>query len=705
MKNTELSQKKKLDRQSRRKPAKSCHFCRVRKLKCDRVRPFCGSCSSRNRKQCEYKENTSAMENQLRKKYRRCSKLEMARRIEELESQLTKQSQPNIHEGQNPLSNMRYLSSKHNRHILYGPTSYRAILATQTDTFAKYREEIWQVLKLSRNNWKREHHYSTLSEISSIETAPPHSGSPSVIEYLCESLPNYEVLCEYLTDFFASDFYDSYQIVHKEKVLRDLQDCFVKGPRSHKTGQHTIISLNLDSKKNYYKVGVMTAIMCLASHPKEVPEAIEVFHKVLTSFVSAKVFYTERVQFLFLRYLYINVAGLDGGDQSHCIFIHGLTIDTAIHMGLNEDLRRLYLSKNHPIEEIPYLERLWLWILFTDVKISLSTGIPVRINDDFVNKVRLENYSSSGDILLYKTTLRLRNIMKQIHAREKPPDIPLIIEDLKKFTIKMFKPLDFYLNASNLNGNEFTELQLWHETLHMIGSLSNLYTLTHQDFDARIFNFSVLAPLNSLHLCFNVLETYFELDNSKLSSKSLCLSKKWPHLNNALFLIYVNAFRALIQIYTIFLQYMENKDIQLFIQRNSSALTYPICPGDFEGPHNKCISLKIAFKEMENIFDHIHQEKLKPLTQIWQNSYYFSIIISMEKIGRRAFNKGMKNIDEGPETENDATENSLTSILNDLEGPLEDFSENFIDDILGSPSAFFDTAISGWSNFEDFFSR
>lgn len=130
------------------------------------------------------------------------------------------------------------------------------------------------------------------------------------------------------------------------------------------------------------------------------------------------------------------MAGLDGGDQSHCIFIHGLTIDTAIHMGLNEDLRRLYLSKNHPIEEIPYLERLWLWILFTDVKISLSTGIPVRINDDFVNKVRLENYSSSGDILLYKTTLRLRNIMKQIHAREKPPDIPLIIEDLKSSPLK-----------------------------------------------------------------------------------------------------------------------------------------------------------------------------------------------------------------------------------------------------------------------------
>ena len=704
MKNTELKQKDNLGKQSRRKPSKSCHFCRVRKLKCDRARPLCGSCYSRNRKQCDYKENTSAKEDQLRAKYRRCSKLEMARRIEELESQLTKQSEPDIHEGQNPLYNMRYLSSKHNRHILYGPTSYRAILATQTDTFAKYREEIWKVLKLSRNNWKKEHHYSTLSEISSIETAPPHAGSPSVIEHLCESLPTYEVLRQHLADFFASDFYDSYQIVRKEKVLKDLNDCFVKGPRNQKTGQHTVIALNLDSKKNYYKVGVMTAIMCLASHPKEVPEAIEVFHKVLTSFVSAKVFYIERVEFLFLRYLYVNVAGLDGGDQSHCIFIHGLTIDTAIHMGLNEDLRRLFRDENHPIEEIPYLERLWLWILFTDVKISLSTGIPVRINDDFVNKVRLENYSSSGDILLYKTTLKLRNIMKQIHARETSPDIPLIIEDLKKFTMKMFKPLPFYLNTSNLVGNEFTELQLWHTTLHMIGSLSNLYTLTHKDLNPRIFNFSVLAPLNSLHLCFKVLEGYFELDDNKVSSNSSCFLKKWPHLNNALFLVYVDAFRALIQIYTIFLQYMENKDIQFFIQRNTSTLTQPTCPGDFEGPYNSCISLKIAFKEMENIFDHVHQEKLKPLTQIWQNSYYFSIIISMEKIGRSAFGKVMKRIDEGPKTEKDAAENNLTTILNDLEGPSIDFSGNFIDNILGSSSDFFDTAISGWSNFEDFFS-
>nr|CAI6593420.1 CNT_HP1_G0029900.mRNA.1.CDS.1 [Saccharomyces cerevisiae] len=68
--------------------------------------------------------------------------------------------------------------------------------------------------------------------------------------------------------------------------------------------------------------------------------------------------------------------------------------------------------------------------------------------------------------------------MKQIHAREKPPDIPLIIEDLKKFTIKMFKPLDFYLNASNLNGNEFTELQLWHATLHDRKFIQSLYLNT-----------------------------------------------------------------------------------------------------------------------------------------------------------------------------------------------------------------------------------
>lgn len=470
MKKQELNRGNNGGRQTRKKPAKSCLFCRLRKLKCDRGRPSCGSCSSRHQKSCNYEDNSSAKENQLRAKYRRCSKFEMARRIEELESQIEKHAESEIHRGQNPLYNIRYLSSKHDRHIIYGPTSYRAILANQKDTFAKYREEIWKVLKVSRNTWKREHHYSTLSEISYIETAPSHTDSSSVIESVCKSLPTYEVLRQCLIDFFASHFYHSYQIVHEERVLKDLQDCFIQGPKDHKTGCHEIIALSLDSKKNYYKVGVMTAILCLASHPKKVPEAIEIFHRILTSFISAKVFYIERAQFLFLRYLYINVAGLDGGDQSHCIFIHGLTVDTAIHMGLNEDLRHLFMNENHPIEEITYLERLWLWILFTDVKISLSTGIPMRINDDFVDKVRLENYSSPRDILLYKTTLKLRSIMKQIHARDISPNIPFIIEDLKNFTKKVFKPLYFYLNTSNLDGNEFTELQLWHTTLLMIAS-------------------------------------------------------------------------------------------------------------------------------------------------------------------------------------------------------------------------------------------
>ncbi|CAI4591554.1 ASN_collapsed_G0031650.mRNA.1.CDS.1 [Saccharomyces cerevisiae] len=68
-------------------------------------------------------------------------------------------------------------------------------------------------------------------------------------------------------------------------------------------------------------MGVMTAIMCLASHPKEVPEAIEVFHK--------------------RKYLTWRDCGY--GSYSRTL------------------------------------------------KISLSQEIPVRINDDFVNKVRLEN--------------------------------------------------------------------------------------------------------------------------------------------------------------------------------------------------------------------------------------------------------------------------------------------------------------------------
>ncbi|CAI1699809.1 hypothetical protein SEUBUCD646_0O00100 [Saccharomyces eubayanus] len=698
-----LSKKNTISKQGRKKPAKSCYFCRTRKLKCDRERPFCGSCSSRNRKQCNYEESASLEENRLRAKYRRCSKFQMACRIEELESHITKQSDADTQEEKNPLYNMRYLSSKHNRHIIYGPTSYRAILATQTNTFAKYREEIWNVLKLRRNSWKREHHYSTLSEISSIETTSQNSNSRSVVESLCESLPTYEAFRQHLIDFFASDFYHSYQIVNEQKVLKNLQDCFVKGPKNSKTGCHAIIALNLDTKKNYYKVGVMTAIMCLISHPSKVLEAVETFHKVLISFVSAKVFYIERVEFLFLRYLYINVAGLDGGDQSHCIFLHGLTIDTAIYMGLNEDLRRLFMEKVYSIEEIPYLERLWLWILFTDVKISLSTGIPPRISDAFVDKVRLENYSLKNDILLYKTTLKLRSIMEQIHAHKiSPNNIPLIIQDLKSFTMDVFKPLNFYLDISNVDGSELTELQLWHVTLHMLASLSNLHTLTCQDYNPIILNASILAPLNTLQLCFKILEGYFELDDGSLPPASAYFSQKWPHLNNALFVFYMGSFRSLIQIYTIFLQRMENKSVQLFMQTNMSS-NQNICFGDIEGPHDGCISLRTAFKEMKKIFDTFHQERSRRLTQIWQNSYYFSIIISMEKIGRRVFGKAIQNIDDKRVIEESTSKDNLTTILNDSEELLMEFSRSFTEDILGPSDDFFDTAICGWNDFEDFF--
>lgn len=453
-----VGKKKTTVKQSRKKHPKTCSFCRLRKLKCDRVRPVCGSCSLRNLGNCDYEDNITSKENQLRSKYRKYSKFDMARRIEELESRVSKQSEIDVHPKQNPLRNVRYLFSKHNRHILYGPTSFRAILAMHSNTFAKYRETIWKVLKGPRKDWKQEHQYSSLSEISSLENASSHTNAPSVIQSLCNSLPIYEAFQQYLIEFFNSDFYKSYQIVSEHKVLKDLKNCFVKGPKNLKTGCHKIIGLNLDAKKNYYKVGVMTVIMALGSHPNEVPESVQIFHKFLTSFVSAKVFYIERVEFLFLRYLYINVAGVDGGDQSHCVFLHGLTIDTVIHIGLNEDLRHLFVNESLPIVEIPYLERLWLWIVFTDIKISLSTGIALRICDTFMSGMNEGNYSSSKDILLYKTTIKLRSIMKKIYSLTTSPNIPLIIEDLKEFTTMYFKPVKFYMVPSNLDGTEFIKL-------------------------------------------------------------------------------------------------------------------------------------------------------------------------------------------------------------------------------------------------------
>lgn len=361
MKKTKAVPTKKPQLTCRRKPIKSCFFCRIRKLKCDRVRPICGSCSSRGYDCCNYNESEISKEDQLRTKFRKFSKLEMAQRIEELESCLQVQASDLIEENRNPLRSIRYLSSKHNRHILYGATSYRTLLTKKRATFTKFNEKIWNVLKSRRENWKREHEYSTLSEISSIEAVTVQPGASDLIQSLCNALPSYEKFQQHLDHFFGSNFYKCYRIVSAQRVLKDLKSCLVKGPENPESKSHPIVTLNLDAKKNYYKVGVITVILCLASYPDKVPEPIETFHKLLTSFVTAKVFYIERVQFLFLRSVYVNLVGLDGGDQSHSIFLHGLTIDTAIHMGLHENMRLFFVEKDHPIEEIPFLEKLWLW--------------------------------------------------------------------------------------------------------------------------------------------------------------------------------------------------------------------------------------------------------------------------------------------------------------------------------------------------------
>lgn len=308
----------------------------------------------------------------------------------------------------------------------------------------------------------------------------------------------------------------------------------------------------------------------------------------------------------------------------------------------------------------------------------------------------------STDLQLRLRINKLRKVMKDIHCQRSAPNLPLIIEDLKLFARHHYKPIQFYLDSANLNGDEFTELQIWLLTLHMLGSLANLQRLCFEDRSPLIFNTSVLVPLESLHLCFKVLEGYFELDNTEINSNVYAYFKKAPHLNIALFLVHMNGCRALAEFYSVLLEYKE-ADLW-FRDTNQDAVSHDMNVRELEISGESYVTLEKAFQKLKKIFDGMYYCKLNTLSSVWQNSYYFSNIISMEKIGRKVFERAIKKLKDGLENGlsiNEHEELDFGVALSDIEdfvmGYADDFTEDateFHKDILGISN-------SGWDNAND----
>lgn len=258
----------------RRKPVKSCAFCRHRKLKCDQKRPICSSCKSRNLSSCVYPVADAQLQSDINdlsngnvSVHDSTSPLAMdnaklVMKVHSLERQIDEISRSSLnanfngansttsyhsngsplgtisqqatrspmsttstvsHSQQdvfqnfnehlpNPLEEFYYLQCKASgRRILYGATSMRTNLFKHRFGFGEKYDQLWTKVKFERNKWKQLHNTSTLLELKFVEK-PNDKVFNTLLQRLCFELPPYNKCIETIHLFFDSTLKDLYLV-------------------------------------------------------------------------------------------------------------------------------------------------------------------------------------------------------------------------------------------------------------------------------------------------------------------------------------------------------------------------------------------------------------------------------------------------------------------------------------------------------------
>ncbi|SCU77421.1 LAMI_0A01090g1_1 [Lachancea mirantina] len=682
----------------RRKTIKQCLFCRKRKLKCDKNKPMCSTCVSRNLPECVYVEQYSH-EVDSRELLNSTPNVELLEKIQDLERQLKEAKSEKSILGShretleiNPLAEIFYIDEKADRCIYYGATSVRTLVHESRLRFEEYYKKAWHQLKAKRRKWKDTMGYSTLQELTAIESSQDGLHDESVLTAMCKALPTYEKVKATLDMFFAGYLFQCYQFVDPQKVMLDFSRCFIKGPTNLLTGQHPVVKLVPPNKKNYYCIGIITQILSILSPNLKVSQAFDTFNKFLLSYVTAKTFLVERVQFLMLGYLYRCVKGLGGGDNSHIIQLIKPAITTAVHIGFHNALDKIFKDTNCYRGEVVYAQNLWLWLVYADIEISFSMGVPLSLDDEFVNPMIFEDPNFGSVPLLKAIILPLRRCLKMIYCRNQIPDLEMMVTQVTEMVKTTFKPVTYYLDPKNLLEMPITEIDCFIFCLSLIINLSNLQRRCFSKYDPKTINTSIQYSIICMTICMKMMETYFAMETIR-SDEDLERQSALPlQMGLAIFVWHKNLIRLIAEPFVLFGDLMSTTDVDYrFKYRLSPTFDLPL--DSLETVDDHFVPMASAVQRLQGFFDRLESEKNSELIKgLKKTSYGFLITFSIEKIFRgllknafdtRAFLKANKPIIPPLEVSESVVNspNTLTSEMafsdDDLKFMADEFWNNY----------------------------
>ncbi|CAR21332.1 KLTH0A07260p [Lachancea thermotolerans CBS 6340] len=626
----------------RRKAIKQCLFCRKRKLKCDKKKPMCTTCVTRGLGECIYVEQFGR-DVSARELLNSAPNVDLLNKIKALEKELDSYKHTSLTKGEgfNPLRDVQILIKKDERTIYHGCTSFRAALSESRFKFSTYHAFFWARVKDDRRRWKALNGYTTLKEITVIEKE--RDNGLSVLGAVCKALPPFEQIEAIVKKFFTSILLEGYKVLDMKKTLQNLHMSFIRGPQNPITGMHPVIHLWPSFKKNYYCIGIILEIMCLMSYSSVIPEAIDVFNKYLTSFVTKKAFYIERVQYLFLRYLYKSL-NYGGGDDSNLVFLAQAMSASAICVGLHRNIRDLLKGDNVDRGDAVYFENLWLWILQADLETSFNVGTPPKIAESFVNYQMIED-PNYGSCELLKNLIRpMRNIMTVIYLENRIPDMEAIVGKIKRLLETHFKPLKLYREKENLKQIPFVEIDLYTWLLGMIGVFSNFRRVYFKDHSPSAINSALQFTILPLAMSMSTIEAFFELDKEAAAKTQAPLQGGLPfHLAIANSLVQKHFPRSLSEIYTLM------GSLGSFPDFGTARFQYPLSPvfdiplDSLECVGDHYVSFKQASEVIENLLSKWEEEKNRDMVKLLKRySYAFVVSYAIQKSHKDLFDQCFK---------------------------------------------------------------
>ncbi|AAS54258.1 AGL233Cp [Eremothecium gossypii ATCC 10895] len=632
---------------TRRKVSKSCVFCRKRRVKCNKARPKCSTCIGKGLPECVYLSEFTHDVNS-RELFSSTPNVELLRRIDELETELARMKSEMVPQlfmqkhvmgtvsPVNRLSQFHLVIEKQGRTIFYGPTSFRAVVASVSPRFYHYFTVILTKLRHVRLSWKKDNNYSAMMELDLIETPFMSEHEQTLLGGLLLRLPSYETTLKILEKGLNSPLSKNFPFLDSSKIMQDFLESFQKGEEDPTTRQSPIVRLIPAGKKNYYGIGVIVMLLCILHYGHSPSKEVEVFLKYLSTSFNGKVFYVERIEFFVLRFIYRSMFGKDGGDCIHTVLFAEEAVSTAIHMGFHKDIKDLY--KNHPVykDRIVYLENLWHLVLFIDIEVSLSLGVPLHVSESYVSQESILDRDTGSLYFLKKVVAKFRSILLAIHSPLCTPDIKALIEDIRQFIRHNYKPLDFYLNHQNLNGQEYVEIEslmFFMSTMYHMGMVNLI--LNNDSSPANIASI-VQYVLFTLKLTTVVIQRYYDLD-SVYYPERVANHETQPlwYLQLGIALMSKMSTRSIAEYYTLLFDRAISADGLTkgkYYNNLPVSDVFDLDIHTIEVPTDHYISLSSASMELHNIFGDFLKSLGPKLLSVLNKIYPFTVITSLQNI-------------------------------------------------------------------------